>query len=261
MLNEFCDFFYLAARCRLKIKPQHNPHYWIKFGPTQHTTHTVYHPYTPLIIWTICWSETHDVAVLMRLLFPHPARWALHVNCAGSTALIEGLLLPLHLVSSASLLSHTDTQCSCSLTVVCTHTQLEKISHQYGRGQAILWEVTLQMSRQLQGQRTYFFPAGAFLMGCRGRQRHTGGRDKKTVEQCIRMGVDNKSIILHGQELTNTMWGREVFWVILEGTVLQSQVRNKGTAVMIHHDTVAAFCQFSSVQELLVAAEKHNRHN
>lgn len=87
------------------------------------------------------------------------------------------------------------------------HTQIT--SHQYGRGQAILWEVTLQMSRQLQGHRTYFFPAGAFLMGCRGRQKHTGGRDK-TAEQHIRIGIDNKPIIHDGRELTNTTRGRSM---------------------------------------------------
>lgn len=165
-----------------------------------------------------CRSETHDAVVLIRLLFPHPAGWALHVNCAGSIALIEGLLLPLHLVSSASLLSRREMQCYCSLTVACTHTHIHRhtqiTSHQYGRGQAILWEVTLQMSRQLQGHRTYFFPAGAFLMGCRGRQKHTGGRDK-TAEQHIRIGIDNKPIIHDGRELTNTTRGRGVCQKIL----------------------------------------------
>lgn len=38
---------------------------------------------------------------------------------------------------------------------------------QLGLGQAILWDVALQISRQLHGQRTYFFPGGAFLMGYR----------------------------------------------------------------------------------------------
>lgn len=38
-------------------------------------------------------------------------------------------------------------------------------SYQQGRGQAIRWEVTLQIRRQLQGHRTYFFPGGAFLIG------------------------------------------------------------------------------------------------
>jgi len=36
---------------------------------------------------------------------------------------------------------------------------------QFGLGQAILWEVFLQIRRQLHGQRTYLRPAGAFLMG------------------------------------------------------------------------------------------------
>jgi len=36
---------------------------------------------------------------------------------------------------------------------------------QLGLGQAILWEVFLQIKRQLQGHRTYLRPAGAFLIG------------------------------------------------------------------------------------------------
>ncbi|TNN53391.1 Zinc finger protein 358 [Liparis tanakae] len=36
---------------------------------------------------------------------------------------------------------------------------------QYGLGQAILCDVTLQIRRQLHGQRTYFFPTGAFFIG------------------------------------------------------------------------------------------------
>lgn len=39
------------------------------------------------------------------------------------------------------------------------------VTHQLGRGHPILLDVSLQMSRQLQGQRTYFFPVGGFLMG------------------------------------------------------------------------------------------------
>lgn len=60
------------------------------------------------------------------------------------------------------------------------HTQMQSmggLSYQYGRGQAILWEVTLQIRRQLHGQRTYFFPAGAFLIGCSGKQE----ADKKPI--------------------------------------------------------------------------------
>lgn len=38
---------------------------------------------------------------------------------------------------------------------------------QLGLGQAILWDVALHINRQLQGQRTYFFPGGAFLIGCK----------------------------------------------------------------------------------------------
>ena len=36
---------------------------------------------------------------------------------------------------------------------------------QLGLGQAILWELLLQISRQLQGHRTYFLPGGALRIG------------------------------------------------------------------------------------------------
>lgn len=36
---------------------------------------------------------------------------------------------------------------------------------QFGRGQAILWDEFLHMSKQLHGHRTYFLPGGAFRMG------------------------------------------------------------------------------------------------
>lgn len=34
-------------------------------------------------------------------------------------------------------------------------------------GQAMRCEDDLQINKQLQGQRTYFFPGGAFLIGCK----------------------------------------------------------------------------------------------
>ena len=37
---------------------------------------------------------------------------------------------------------------------------------QLGLGQATRWDELLQINRQLQGHLTYFFPGGAFLMGC-----------------------------------------------------------------------------------------------
>lgn len=37
---------------------------------------------------------------------------------------------------------------------------------QLGLGHAIRCDELLHMSKQLQGQRTYFFPGGAFLIGC-----------------------------------------------------------------------------------------------
>lgn len=39
------------------------------------------------------------------------------------------------------------------------------LSYQYGLAQAIFCDVTLHISRQLHGQRTYFFPTGAFFIG------------------------------------------------------------------------------------------------
>lgn len=36
---------------------------------------------------------------------------------------------------------------------------------QFGRGQAMRCEELLHIKRQLQGQRTYFFPGGALRMG------------------------------------------------------------------------------------------------
>lgn len=38
-------------------------------------------------------------------------------------------------------------------------------TYQLGRGHPILLDVSLQMSRQLQGHLTYFFPVGGFLIG------------------------------------------------------------------------------------------------
>lgn len=39
---------------------------------------------------------------------------------------------------------------------------------QLGRGQAMRCDELLQINKQLQGQRTYFLPGGAFLIGCNG---------------------------------------------------------------------------------------------
>lgn len=41
---------------------------------------------------------------------------------------------------------------------------------------------------------------------------HTGGKDKRTQEQCIRIQADKKPITLDGQELPSTVYGRKVFW-------------------------------------------------
>lgn len=40
-------------------------------------------------------------------------------------------------------------------------------AYQFGRGHPILRDVSLQISRQLQGHLTYFLPVGGFLMGCK----------------------------------------------------------------------------------------------
>lgn len=45
---------------------------------------------------------------------------------------------------------------------------------QLGRGQAMRCDELLQIKRQLQGQRTYFLPGGAFLMGCKAKQNTKG---------------------------------------------------------------------------------------
>lgn len=45
-------------------------------------------------------------------------------------------------------------------------------TYQFGRGHPILLDVSLQMSRQLQGHLTYFFPVGGFLMGWKATHRN-----------------------------------------------------------------------------------------
>ena len=46
-------------------------------------------------------------------------------------------------------------------------TEIDRLAatYQFGRGHPILLDVSLQISRQLQGHLTYFFPVGGFLMG------------------------------------------------------------------------------------------------
>lgn len=48
---------------------------------------------------------------------------------------------------------------------------------QLGRGQAIRWDSLRQMSRQLQGHRTYFLPGGAFFIGCQ----------KEKIKKCLEL--------------------------------------------------------------------------
>lgn len=58
-------------------------------------------------------------------------------------------------------------------------------AHQYGLGQAIFCDVTLQISRQLQGHRTYFFPTGAFLIGWNQRGENIKNKKLKAFH-CIK---------------------------------------------------------------------------
>lgn len=46
-------------------------------------------------------------------------------------------------------------------------------TYQFGRGHPILLDVSLQISRQLQGHLTYFFPVGGFLMGWKATHKKT----------------------------------------------------------------------------------------
>lgn len=59
-------------------------------------------------------------------------------------------------------------QC-CEYVIFISHCCCQHVFHsyiyQFGLGHAILWDVVLQMSKQLQGHLTYFFPGGAFLIG------------------------------------------------------------------------------------------------
>lgn len=38
---------------------------------------------------------------------------------------------------------------------------------QFGLGHAIRWDELLQINKQLHGHLTYFFPGGAFRIGCK----------------------------------------------------------------------------------------------
>ena len=54
-----------------------------------------------------------------------------------------------------------------NMTEMKRNTPDEGTPYQLGRGQAILCEDALHIKRQLHGQRTYFLPGGAALIGCR----------------------------------------------------------------------------------------------
>lgn len=53
------------------------------------------------------------------------------------------------------------------------------VAYQFGRGHPILLDVSLQISRQLQGHLTYFFPVGGFLMGWKTREKSEEGVDPR----------------------------------------------------------------------------------
>lgn len=65
---------------------------------------------------------------------------------------------------------------------------------QFGLGQAIRCEELLHMSRQLHGHRTYFFPGGAFRIGC-GKK----GRKKKLVSSTVVSMTTKKERTLVGR--------------------------------------------------------------
>lgn len=62
---------------------------------------------------------------------------------------------------------------------------------QLGRGQAIRCEELLQISKQLQGQRTYFLPGGALRMGCNKTLNsiHKGSYKNSTYSCLIAVGA------------------------------------------------------------------------
>jgi hypothetical protein len=59
----------------------------------------------------------------------------------------------------------------------------EKSTDQFSLGQTTLLALAEQVRRQLQGQRTYFFPGGGGAIGCeeRERERERSGKERQIV--------------------------------------------------------------------------------
>lgn len=75
-------------------------------------------------------------------------------------------------------------------TKITLRTQIENFcgSYQLGLGHPILRDVSLQISRQLHGHLTYFFPEGGFLIGYTIRKRnHIHVDSQKTTTKNLTM--------------------------------------------------------------------------
>ena len=75
----------------------------------------------------------------------------------------------------------------------------EKITDQFSLGQTTLLALAEQVRRQLQGQRTYFFPGGGGAIGCEegGRERERereGGREGEGGRE--RGGDEKRQIVI-----------------------------------------------------------------
>lgn len=57
------------------------------------------------------------------------------------------------------------------------------VTYQFGRGHPILLDVSLQISRQLQGHLTYFFPVGGFLIGWKATTKEVSSWFKVDVQK------------------------------------------------------------------------------
>ena len=162
-----------------------------------------------MLKWNTWWGFSNEPVI--------SARWTLHVNCAGSTALIEGLLLPRHLVSPASLPSHTRHTVylqSHSGAHIDTHARARTHTHTLGNKFSPIWPGTgnplgsdFADEQTVAGAANVLLPCWGILNGLQ-RETETRGGDKKPVEQRIRIGVDNKPIIPR-QTRINQYYARE----------------------------------------------------
>ena len=77
----------------------------------------------------------------------------------------------------------------------------EKITDQFSLGQTTLLALAEQVRRQLQGQRTYFFPGGGGAIGCEERGREgegEGGREgeRERERERERGGGEKRQIVI-----------------------------------------------------------------